>query len=287
MKRALICVLAAAVLLTLPSCNLGYPVYDEQILHVSKSAYLTPTDYYWNSQNPLKDMREYIEEHELTPDKPLYPQIYETEVLIGKDRYESLCALNNDYIRYRCAFPNNSGMKPFPYVIKNTPTKNIRVIGESVYLVYMLRNGARLYLFYRNGEYGGGYLTATPVLMMKKLSYFDFSGLRKGDDIRKAAAIDPVETEYKTAFDGEYRGEGFYDDLYTNWPWIVPKPLQSTHILTDGALRIRYTIEGNPTSRNSIPREYRRNCKEDKVGEPLHFGGSDKIIAGQASSAHD
>lgn len=258
MKKTPSYILITVLLFLLASCSGTKVIDDIEIRSLPTSAYLTKQEY---DKRPTEEFNElmnrYITENELAPEKLPYAQVYKESELLGTYYTGELCQINMDYTADIWMQMGTGGRASFDNIIHSFPTKNVRRVDDAgnAYLLYMLPDGARLYLFFRNDTTFAGCIRATPVLMTKKLSYKDFEGLKIGDNIEKAAAIEPGILQYLPVFDSDapHRTREELDHPEDSY-WLQKIPLQSTHILTDGVLRIEYYYneDGTYTVKNLL-----------------------------------
>lgn len=125
-------------------------------------------------------------------------------------------------------------------LIGHYPTRNIRAVpGEDghYYLVYLLSNGGRVFLFDDRG-FGYGYAVYTET----SRSYADFTAVAPGDDISKVSIIDSATEQYRKHFAGFMDGMT-EDRLAMNREFAKSEGrglFVSTHLLTDGLLLVFY-----------------------------------------------
>lgn len=136
---------------------------------------------------------------------------------------------------YTIMHPNSQG-NWFTYFLKCVPTEAIRLMddGGYCYLMYDTEQGQRIYVFSTAGCF---VVAGVPVLMEKKLSYADFSGVKKGMEISELIAIDPVMAIYREYF---YREVVPYD-LAVFWPEY--EPYTTVSVLADGALKLTFVLD--------------------------------------------
>lgn len=170
-----------------------------------------------------------INENISDADIPVY---YEEELLFNTNEKYYLT-------RDACFYEGTSArMNDSGAIMASYPTSAIRHRDDdSVYTIYDTDTGYRLYLFFSSEN---EYVTPVgfPLVVKEKLSYADFSELKNGDSIEQVEKIDSVaglhKKELTDVFNANTKGaEGFAEMGY---------PYTSIHYLTDGILKIEYTV---------------------------------------------
>ena len=188
------------------------------------------------SDNPLESLSSILAKEgkqmngkSIDKDIPVY---YEEELLFNTD---GRFWLNRD----ACFFEGTSARQNSSAgIMAAYPTSAMRCRDDgSVYTIYDTDTGYRLYLLF-SGE--NDYVTTVgfPLVIKDKLSYTDFAELKNGDSIEQVEKIDSIAGLYKKeltdVFNANSKGaEGFAEMGY---------PYTSIHYLSDGILKIEYTI---------------------------------------------
>jgi hypothetical protein len=160
------------------------------------------------------------------------PVYYEEELLFNTN---GMFYLNRDACFYE---GTNARQNDSSAIMAAYPTSAIRHRDDdSVYTIYDTDTGYRLYLLFSSEN---EYVTPVgfPLVVKEKLSYADFSELKIGDSIEQVEKIDSVAGLHKKelidVFNVNSKGaEGFAEMGY---------PYTSIHYLTDGILKIEYTM---------------------------------------------
>ena len=160
------------------------------------------------------------------------PVYYEEELLFNTN---GMFYLNRDacFGEGKSARVNDSGAIMAAY-----PTSAIRHRDDdSVYTIYDTDTGYRLYLLFSSEN---EYVTPVgfPLVVKEKLSYADFSELKIGDSIEQVEKIDSVagliKKELIDVFNVDFKGAAARAER--------GYPCTSIHYLTDGILKIEYTV---------------------------------------------
>ncbi len=164
-------------------------------------------------------------------DIPIYWKDSIIEMKPSRYRY---IRLGYDSGFYTMTYPNSQGIW-FTYFLECVPTEAIRMMddGGYCYLMYETEQGQRIYVFSNSSCFR---TAGVPVLMENKLSYADFSGVKKGMEISELIAIDPAMAVYSEYF---YRKIVAYD-----MPILYPEyvPYTTVSVLTDGALKLTFEL---------------------------------------------
>ncbi len=150
--------------------------------------------------------------------------------------------LGNDYSYGIIEMP--IGATSLAFILTRVPEGAIRVMPENDvgYVMYDTDEGVRLYHFFEISEgkvNRSSRITGYAALMSEKLSYSDYKGIKKGDELRSLASIDPAMETYADYFYGPYL-HVFGDDVK---PMLESNKehgllLSTVSILSDGALKI-------------------------------------------------
>ncbi len=169
----------------------------------------------------------------------LYYESYEGP---SGDRGDWVIHLGADYSYNIIEMP--VGVTPLAFILTRVPEGAIRIMPENDngYVMYDTNEGVRLYHFfeiYEGKVHRSSRITGYAALMSKKLSYSDYKGIKKGDELRSLAQIDPAMETYADYFYGPFLHE-FGDDTK---PMLESRkkhgtPLSTVSILSDGALKI-------------------------------------------------
>ncbi len=126
------------------------------------------------------------------------------------------------------------------YILTCYPGASIRKMDDGkAYLVYDTDTGYRLFLLMdKNLNYMAtiGY----PIVIKEQLSIKDFAGVKVGDSIDEVCAIDSCGEVYKTLI-GIYG----YNKQVSDYLAEKGKPISSIHYLSNGLLKIEYSIDEN------------------------------------------
>jgi hypothetical protein len=109
-------------------------------------------------------------------------------------------------------------------IASELPLENLRQVDERhFYTVYKIKDGGRLFLFFEGNE--NSLRCTTTLYSERRLQKSDFDGIKAGDSLDKVIAVDPTAKCLR---------EYFSEEEHTS-------PM-TRHLLTDGALRINYTL---------------------------------------------
>lgn len=192
----------------------------------------------------IKDFRVFISENAKGADAgPLDIPVYtENDILRNND---NCFFIGRDYGLYHGM---NARSDYFDRIETIFPSKAIResTDGSYIYVMYDMDSKQRMYLFFSKNKNGYRTLDGFIVLMWKKLSFNDFSGIKIGDSMELVEKIDPVIKYYKQVFDA---GNDIAIENYTK----MGAPPTSVHLLTDGILKIEYDrVDGNYVITNIV-----------------------------------
>ena len=171
----------------------------------------------------------------------LYYESYEGP---SDDRGDWVIRLGTDYSYNIIEMP--VGVTPLAFILTRVPKGAIRVMPENDigYVMYDTDGGVRLYHFFEidNGKVNrSSRITGYAALMSEKLSYSDYKGIKKGDELRSLASIDPAMETYADYFYGPFLHD-FDDDndlkSMLNGRKEYGLPVSTVSILSDGALKI-------------------------------------------------
>ena len=210
--------------------------YDDKFGFINPEALLYIKNYYEASKAEALDV-------------PLYK--YE-DIILGNAESEDesikygflYMGLDNSY----GAIKTGNGALRLQRLLTRMPYGAIRCMGTTGvgYVMYDTDQGQRIYVFFSTDD--GKPVSGSPVIgaiaiMQDKLEYNDFSGVKKGDEIRSLASIDPAMNAYADYFYGPMieifnRGSGTESNVEARRE--SGYPLQTISILSDGALKITY-----------------------------------------------
>ena len=171
----------------------------------------------------------------------LYYESYEGP---SDDRGDWVILLGTDYSYNIIEMP--VGATSLARILTRVPEGAIRVMPENDigYVMYDTDGGVRLYHFFEidNGKVNrSSRITGYAALMSEKLSYSDYKGIKKGDELRSLASIDPAMETYADYFYGPFLHD-FDDDndlkSMLNGRKEYGLPVSTVSILSDGALKI-------------------------------------------------
>ena len=161
---------------------------------------------------------------------------------ISGDQGDWVIHLGTDYSYNIIEMP--VGTKSLAFILTRAPEGAIRLMPENNigYVMYDTDKEVRLYHFFELSEgkaHGSSSITGYAALMSEKLSYSDYKGIKKGDELRSLASIDPAMETYADYFYGPFLHE-FGNDVK---PMLDSRkehglPLSTVSILSDGALKI-------------------------------------------------
>ena len=167
---------------------------------------------------------------------------YEKYDGISGDRGDWVIHLGTDYSYNIIEMP--VGTTSLARILTRVPEGAIRIMPENDigYVMYDTNEGVRLYHFfeiYEGKVHRSSRITGYAALMSENLSYSDYKGIKKGDELRSLASIDPAMETYADYFYGPFLHE-FGDDTK---PMLESRrkhgtPLSTVSILSDGALKI-------------------------------------------------
>lgn len=236
-KRGLVFALAAVLIVAAAiGLAIGSGIFDRQEpFRTDNSKILSRQELSW-SDDPWESFSTILakeNKHMNGKSGDAYIPVYYEEELLFKTN--GMFWLNRDACFYEgtSARQNDSGDIMAAY-----PTSAIRRRDDgSVYTIYDTDTGYRLYLLF-SGENDYVIPVGFPIVIKDKLSYSDFSELKVGDSIEQVEKIDSIAGLHKKelidVFKANSKGaEGFAERGY---------PYTSIHYLSDGLLKIEYTI---------------------------------------------
>ena len=162
----------------------------------------------------------------------------------GRDQLEDnwIICLGTD--RTYTNIEQSIGTRSLAALLTRLPHGAIRLMPENDigYVMYDTDKGVRLYFFfdiYEGKANQSSCITAYAALMSEKLSYSDYKGIKKGDELRSLASIDPAMEAYADYFYGPFT-YSFTDTIKSMLDFRKEKglPLSTVSILSDGALKI-------------------------------------------------
>ena len=132
------------------------------------------------------------------------------------------------------------------YLVTRLPKGAIRVMpNNNGYVMYDTNEGVRLYHYFSTEDghaTGSSRIIGLPAIMSRTLSYSDFEGIKKGDELRSLSSIDPAMNTYAdyfyTSLSHLCKGNGGGMEAYVESKKNAGFPLSTLSILEDGALKI-------------------------------------------------
>ena len=230
------------------SVNAGDPAPQPTV----KVASLLPEELYGvGFINPEAD--KYILNHyEVNKSQPLDVPVYNyNDIFLGNDIDDD--SLKYGFLIFGLDYTNGviergNFATRLNYLFTRMPYGAIRCMGTTGvgYVMYDTDQDQRIYVFFSTDDgkpVGGSPVIGAIAIMQDKLEYNDFSGVKKGDEIRSLASIDPAMNAYADYFYGPMieifnRGSGTESNVEARRE--SGYPLQTISILSDGALKITY-----------------------------------------------
>ena len=170
--------------------------------------------------------------------KPLDIPVYQESEVLYHER-------NGFFIGRDTTLDNTEYFTYALYTLYELPTQlRVRADGSS-YAVYDTDTGYRFYLFFHKSD---AHLSGFPIVISKNqiLSYADFADIQVGDTIQEVKAIDDIANIYIKQIN-----VSDWDFPWTNIPIersILegdPVSVSTIHYLTDGILKIDYSVSGD------------------------------------------
>ena len=230
------------------SVNAGDPAPQPTV----KVASLLPEELYGvGFINPEAD--KYILNHyEVNKSQPLDVPVYNyNDIFLGNGTDDD--SLKYGFLIFGLDYTNgaierrNTTLK-LKRLLTSMPYGDISCMGTTGvgYVMYDTDQDQRIYVFFSTDDgkpVGGSPVIGAIAIMQDKLEYNDFSGVKKGDEIRSLASIDPAMNAYADYFYGPMieifnRGSGTESNVEARRE--SGYPLQTISILSDGALKLTY-----------------------------------------------
>ncbi len=211
---------------------------------------LLPRKSYGDSGAINPEAKQYISDHhEASKSQPLDVPVYNyNDIFLGNGTDDD--SLKYGFLIFGLDYTNgaierrNTTLK-LQRLLTRMPYGAIRCMGTTGvgYVMYDTDQDQRIYVFFSTDDgkpVGGSPVIGAIAIMQDKLEYNDFSGVKKGDEIRSLASIDPAMNAYTDYLYGPMTRRFSESDLEL---YVIANrengyPLQTVSILSDGALKI-------------------------------------------------
>jgi hypothetical protein len=231
------------------SVNAGNPTPQPTV----KVAHLLPEELYGvGFINPEAD-KYILSHHEVNKSQSLDVPVYKYDDMFLVNANTDNDSLKYGFLKFGLDYTNGAIERGnfatrLDYLLTRMPNGAIRCMGATGvgYVMYDTDQDQRIYVYFRTEE--GKPASGSPVIgaiaiMQEQLKYNNFSGVKKGDEIRSLASIDPAMNAYADYFYGPMveifnSGSGIESNVIARRE--NGYPLQTISVLSDGALKITY-----------------------------------------------
>ena len=231
------------------SVNAGNPTPQPTV----KVAHLLPEELYGvGFINPEAD-KYILSHHEVNKSQSLDVPVYKYDDMFLVNANTDNDSLKYGFLKFGLDYTNGAIERGnfatrLDYLLTRMPYGAIRCMGATGvgYVMYDTDQDQRIYVYFRTEE--GKPASGSPVIgaiaiMQEQLKYNNFSGVKKGDEIRSLASIDPAMNAYADYFYGPMveifnSGSGIESNVIARRE--NGYPLQTISVLSDGALKITY-----------------------------------------------
>ncbi len=231
------------------SVNAGNPTPQPTV----KVAHLLPEELYGvGFINPEAD-KYILSHHEVNKSQSLDVPVYKYDDMFLVNANTDNDSLKYGFLKFGLDYTNGAIERGnfatrLDYLLTRMPNGAIRCMGTTGvgYVMYDTDQDQRIYVYFRTEE--GKPASGSPVIgaiaiMQEQLKYNNFSGVKKGDEIRSLASIDPAMNAYADYFYGPMveifnSGSGIESNVIARRE--NGYPLQTISVLSDGALKITY-----------------------------------------------
>ena len=215
---------------------------------------LLPKKTYGDSGAINPESERYINNHhEASKSQPLNVPVYKYDDMFLVNANTDDDSLKYGFLKFGFDYTNgviergNTTLR-LQRLLTRMPYGAIRCMGTTGvgYVMYDTDQDQRIYVYFRTEE--GKPASGSPVIgaiaiMQEQLKYNNFSGVKKGDEIRSLASIDPAMNAYADYFYGPMveifnSGSGIESNVIARRE--NGYPLQTISVLSDGALKITY-----------------------------------------------